>query len=66
MHMLKDLTAYQKTGFWLAVVTKGDKIKVVSAAKKPELALQEAQKRGFEDATLMKSARRYAAWIPAL
>lgn len=64
--MLKDLKDYQKPGLWLAVVDKNHRLKVAGAAKDPQKALDEARKKGFADASLMKSSLRYASFIPTL
>lgn len=60
--MLQDITDYQKPGLWLAVVTKDNKLKVATAAKDPQKALEGARQRGFLDASLMRSASRYASF----
>ncbi len=64
INMLKSLDEFQKIGFWLAVVSKNNTLKVVAAAKKPEKALALAKKKGFKEASLMMSSNRYASWIP--
>ncbi len=60
---LKDLSEFTKTGFWLAVITQNRKMKVVASAKDPTIALKEARELGFNDASLIQSAKHYAAWI---
>lgn len=60
--MLKDLYKFRKKGYWLAVVVRRQKIKVVAVSKNPGQALQEARQQGFNNASLMMSASRYAAW----
>lgn len=61
---MKDLKEFKKPGLWLAVVTRKQRIKVVSTAKNPKKALETAQQAGFQDASLMMSSSRYASWAP--
>ena len=61
--VLKNLSEFTKTGFWLAVITQDRRMKVVASAKDPKVALKKARGLGFDDASLMQSAQHYAAWI---
>ncbi|RJR14918.1 hypothetical protein C4579_03935 [Candidatus Microgenomates bacterium] len=61
--MLQNLEDFQKEGYWLAVVTKHRRIKIVAAAKDPKRALQDAHNMGYKQASLMKSAKHYGVWV---
>ena len=61
---MKDLKNFTQPGKWLAVVTRHNKIKIVASSSNPQTALKQANQAGFEEASLMLSAPRYASWAP--
>ena len=63
MKKLIPIHKFNKIGSWLAVVVKHKAMYVVAAAKEPKGALDAANRAGFKDAALMRSARHYAAFI---
>jgi len=61
---LTPLNQYQKAGFWLAVVSRRNKLFVAGVAREANKALARAKELGIEGASLMKSARNYGLWAP--
>ncbi len=63
-NLLKPLAAFQKEGFWLAVVTRRQEFHIAAVAKDPRQAFEKAQSQGFNDAFLMRSSKDYTHRIP--